>query len=302
MNITIFDVEHGFFALLVSDRGRTIIFDCGHNPHNWVKPAIILPALNLTAIDGLFVSNYDEDHVSGLKDLQQAVFIRTLFRNQSVSVKDLCALKQASGGIGPGMNTLLGMISEYSQLTDWPVELDDLEIKIFYNEYPIFRNTNDLSMVTFVHYKGISIVFPGDLEMKSWDALMCNPYFISNLKKVNIFIAAHHGRIDGLCNNVFKICNPDVIIISDEPKKYNTQDANYTDCAIGIIGPNGAKRSVLSTRKDGLISIQTYTPPVVPSLGWPAYGITTISNKNLVAGQVPTTRLYFPQFFNPTDR
>src|SRR5688500_16415117 len=47
-----------------------------------------------------------------------------------------------------------------------------ITIQPFWNSYPSFTNTNDLSLVAFIKYANFKILFPGDLELAGWQALL----------------------------------------------------------------------------------------------------------------------------------
>jgi beta-lactamase superfamily II metal-dependent hydrolase len=117
--------------------------------------------------------------------------------------------------------------------------------------YPHVTDTNNLSLVLFLHCPGLSIVFPGDLEKPGWRNLLLRPDFQAHLARVNIFVASHHGRENGYLPEVFDYCHPQVIIISDESKQYETQETNYSNRASGIVWNATDTRKVLTTRKDG---------------------------------------------------
>jgi len=107
-----------------------------------------------------------------------------------------------------------------------------------------------------MHYKDIHIVFPGDLECAGWMELLKNKAFVENLKKVNFFVASHHGRDSGYCESVFQLCNPEIIIISDESQKYDTQKGVYNKTHSKGIVFGDTRRHVLTTRSDGMITIK----------------------------------------------
>ena len=65
MRLEIFNVEHGACALLRTSNGKLAMIDCGHNSTTGWMPGDELAARNETALNRLFVTNYDEDHVSG---------------------------------------------------------------------------------------------------------------------------------------------------------------------------------------------------------------------------------------------
>jgi beta-lactamase superfamily II metal-dependent hydrolase len=255
MEIWIFNVEHGFCAYIIADNRNVMLIDCGHNTETRFRPSDYLVANGCTAIERFIVSNYDEDHLSDLPNLKRKLPIQVLRRNRSINASDLRRLKLKSGSIQPGVQALLDMIESYIDPVIEPPEFPEIELKTFYNNFPDFNDTNNLSLVTFLHCRGIHLVYPGDLERPGWLALLRNRLFQKHLSRVNIFIASHHGRENGYCQEVFEYCHPDLIIVSDESIKYDTQDVNYGQHAKGIRWQDGSTKYVLTTRKNGMIRI-----------------------------------------------
>ncbi len=70
-----------------------------------------------------------------------------------------------------------------------------------------------------------------------------------------MFIASHHGRNQGYCENVFSYCNPYLILLSDKNLIHDSQEHDYTKHAIGVDWGNGVTRRVITTRSDGHIRI-----------------------------------------------
>jgi beta-lactamase superfamily II metal-dependent hydrolase len=247
-----------------------MLIDCGHNEKTGFRPSNYLPKNGCTGIENFIVSNYDEDHMSDLPNLWKLKqpngnsFIQLLYRNKSLSGEDLRKLKLKGGPIGSGMESMLEMIRIYTADVTSPPVLQDTQTKYFCNNYPDFEDTNNLSFVTFLHYHDIHLIFPGDLEKKGWLSLLEQKEFQEELAKTNLFIASHHGRISGYCEEVFNYCHPQLIIISDESKQYDTQDVDYTKHAYGVkFGDND--RYVLTTRKDGMITI-SQRPGEIPQI------------------------------------
>lgn len=150
------------------------------------------------------------------------------------------------------------MINSYTEKVS-PGQYDSpgIEVRTFSNCYPAFNDTNNLSLLTFLKVAGVKFVLPGDLERKGWLDLLKNSEVCSLLEGVDIFIASHHGRESGYCKEVFGYCNPSLVIMSDGPIQYNTQEmANvYGKHASGGLF-NGHRRKVLTTRNDGNIGWQ----------------------------------------------
>lgn len=142
-----------------------MLIDCGHNEETGFRPSEYLPKNHCTGIENFIVSNYDEDHISDLPSLCKlkqpngSNFIQTLYRNRSISGEELRKLKLKGGPIAPGMESLLEMLRTYTTDVTSPPLLQDTDISYFKNDYPDFDDTNNLSLVTFLHYHNINLIF-----------------------------------------------------------------------------------------------------------------------------------------------
>ncbi len=253
MNLKFFDVEHGACALLTADDNTRLMIDCGHNDTRGWMPGTYLKQQGITALDMLSISNYDEDHVSGLINLDASVNIGWLARNP-MSTNVIRGLK--SEGTGKGIAHLLTMIDQRYNGTvgSAPPPFADVTQR-FYNVPPAFDDENNLSLAQFVRYHGIGFLFPGDLERAGWLELLKNQSFRSVLSQTNVLLASHHGRESGCCEEAMALCtNLYYVVISDMNHQYETQKTLgfYAKYAKG--GPfRGTNRSVLTTRNDGMI-------------------------------------------------
>lgn len=255
MELTIHDVGHGLCISLIHQNGNVMMWDCGHKDN--YRPSEFLARLGVSSVDYLFITNYDEDHVSDLPGLRRNIRLRSMYRNRSISVEQLRQLKQQGGPISPAMESLLDMIQTYTggPLNPAP-EFPGVRFKTFSNPYgDEFPDANNISLVTLLECGGTKFIIPGDIETKGWLELLKRHDFASELAKVNIFVASHHGRENGYCKEVFDICTPDVVIFSDSSIKYASQEMSqtYASHASGI-NFNDTTRYVLSTRNDGSLT------------------------------------------------
>ena len=255
MRFTIHDVGHGFCAHLMHDNGNAMLWDCGHKSDPDNRPSEFLPAAGVSTVHCFVVTNYDEDHISDLPNLRRAVTINTLYMNRSIAPPQLKQLKEETGPLSPAMSALLSMLDEFTADVTNPPSFPDIRFEMFYCNYPAdFQDTNNLSLVTFLETPMYNFVIPGDVENPAWEKLLQKPEFRTHLERTNIFIASHHGRTSGYCSEVFQYCRPSVVIFSDGPKQYATQEETntYAQHASGIM-VNGRERYVLTTRNDGTI-------------------------------------------------
>ncbi len=255
MKLTIHNVGHGLCVSLIHHNGKVMLWDCGHQ--DGCRPSEFLPSQGIFEVDYFFVSNYDEDHISDLPNLRDKVKLRSMYRNKSISVEQLRALKRQTGPISSAMESMLAMIGSYTggALNPAP-EFPDVRFETFNNSYGIdFSDTNNISLVTFLECGANKFIIPGDLEKDGWEVLLRSESFVSELEGVNIFIASHHGRENGYCREVFDVCSPKVVIFSDSNIQHATQEMaqTYANHAQGI-SFNGTTRYVLSTRNDGSLT------------------------------------------------
>ena len=254
MELRIFDVAHGFCAYLIADNGNVMLFDCGHNQETGFRPSTWLPANGCRGIEKLIIQNFDQDHVSDLPNLLARLPVTSFIRNQSLTTEQLSEIKLVSGPLTDAMQAAIGLHQTYIHPIPDPPVFPNIDFRVFYNPYPTFEDTNNLSVVSFVIYDGLGIVFTGDLESAGWVELLKNSLFRAYLAKTRIFIASHHGRTTGYCPEVFNYCHPDIVLISDKEIVHGTQEQDYSVHASGIPWNGGPdKRYVLTTRNDGMI-------------------------------------------------
>lgn len=256
MWLEIFDVEHGACALLTCDNGARLMIDCGHNGSTGWRPGTYLRSIGVSSLEMLAITNYDEDHVSGLPDLLSNVDVQWLWRNKTVAPTTIRELK-SEDGMGKGIEALVNMASTYGGDTQSsPPTFPGVERSAFCNGYPAFDDENNLSLVVHLSIAGTNFLFPGDLECAGWESLLRQQAFRDLVSNVHVLVASHHGRESGICPDLFDKynCNPYYVVISDKGYMFDTQRTvpYYRSKCRG--GPfRGETRHVLTTRNDGRI-------------------------------------------------
>lgn len=170
--------------------------------------------------------------------------------------------------MGLGIRTLADTIDNYFVGPDQPDDFGDTTIHTFSHSYgppPLgFDDENNLSLVVFLTCGDHRIIFPGDMEKAGWRRLLLNRTFVDMLSGVNIFIASHHGRENGYCEEVMNLCpNLRVVIISDKKKGFQSQETTdkYRQHTNGF-NYYGTERHVLTTRSDGTMTF------IIPTAGY----------------------------------
>jgi len=255
MRIQIFNVEHGFCAYIIANNGNVVLVDCGYNDTTGFRPSSYLPRNGCSGIEHLFVSNFDQDHISDLPALRAILPITLFSRNRSLPPEALRRIKETQGPISRAMDSLLDMHENWIHEVPDPPDFAGIEIETFCNSYPTFTDTNNLSLVTFLRYDGFGILFPGDIELAGWRTLLERESFRTALRCTSVLVASHHGRQSGYCAEAFDYCTPYLVIVSDARKQFATQEQDYANHAQGVPWDGDTMRYVLSTRRDGMITI-----------------------------------------------
>ena len=255
MHIYVMDVEHGNCVALMLPSGHIWMVDCGHNGSTGWRPSDWL-VHNELALHILTVSNLDEDHVTDLPNIHKHCKPDRFRTNWHLDPDWVRREKQKVGGPGPGIEKAITYMGEYTSNAK-SIEYG-IDKQYFCHGADRFTDFNNLSVVSFCRLGGFGIVLPGDLEAAGWRAHLDNRNFQACLASVKVFIASHHGRENGFCEEVFDYCSPDVVIVSDKSIEYGTQEGviqRYGN-KVGDIAYDGRSRSVLTTRNDGAIHIR----------------------------------------------
>jgi hypothetical protein len=268
--LRIWDVEHGACAMLHHLRdgyaGRLGMIDSGDKA-GWTPSAYIRHNLNRSTLDYLFITNVDQDHISDLEGLwRNGLNVAVWHKNPSISADVFLQLKKQGGPLTidawryfQTMNTHVAPVSEpFSQ------NMGGIKSRLFWNSYPRFTNTNDLSLVVFISFGMFIILFPADLERAGWLALLRDPDFRHELSKTTILVASHHGRQNGYCKEVFDFCHPQAVVMSDKSIVHDTQlmasvyHGEVVKHYAGgvVVATTGKRRHVLTTRRDGHIHFE----------------------------------------------
>lgn len=239
------------------------MMDCGLNAARGWYPSV---AYGGQRIDTLMLMNLDEDHCEDLPYLWGACPIGAIVSNPTVNGWALRQIK-AQNGMRQGVAKALEIFEGHGagMIGDWQNDLGGVGWHVFWNRYGSdFWDTNNLSMAAFVRFGSFTMLYGGDMERAGWRRLLTNRTFRLCLAETKVYLASHHGRENGCCDELFDLFRPELVIVSDDTKAHGTQETNgwYARRAIGIPDlqqPSSLAgrplRKVMTTRRDGSISI-----------------------------------------------
>ena len=204
LQIVVFNVGAGQSILIYPNdqKDHAQLIDCGGNeefsPVDFLVDKKLLPDNKL---GGLVITNYDHDHFSWLPDLWKKItiwtsrFPKNLSSQELINHKDevtdalnhVCHIKNTYTAPAPTFNPVYDMHTYH-------LNQDDLKGDI---------NTNHLSQIVFVTYKGSKLCVAGDLEAPAWEKMLLNQEVRTHLTTTNVLIAPHHGRENGYHESIF---------------------------------------------------------------------------------------------------
>lgn len=265
MILRIWDVQHGACAMLAhqcdnGDQGRLAMIDSGDNGlTGWRPSTYIKSQLRRSVLDYLFITNADLDHMSDLNNLwTEGITVSSFHRNRSVSPEALRIIKEANGELTDDIERYLALHAQYVHPVEAPFDqhMGGITATTFYNPYPRFYDTNNLSLVVFFKFGPFKILFPGDLEEDGWVAMLEQPAFRDELAGTTVLVASHHGRTNGYCSRIFDYFKPQAVVVSDKSIVHSTQKPHYQYAASNhgvLVSNTNRRRRCLTTRKDGWI-------------------------------------------------
>ncbi len=261
IRVITFNVEHGNCHAIFSTDNRAVLIDLGwsdsFSPLEWLKRQ------GLNTIDVLVITHPHADHIKGIHELANFQ-TKIIYRPAHVPdelIRDLDpSLKYAWQVVNTYWTQPIPITDKFYEATSPSRANFELQ---FFGGYSPTANLNNYSVVTVLNYFGLKLLFPGDLEYAGWTALLNNPAFVSAVAGTNILVAAHHGRQQGWCAELFNFISPQLVIISDGAATESSYASEYSKRALGAkvkAGNTGEvkTKNVVSTRDNGHIDISAW--------------------------------------------
>ena len=150
----------------------------------------------------------------------------------------------------------------FDQNTTFSIPIDTVKSDSTLNS----KVRNNSSIIRYVKYQGVRLLFAGDLETAGWDWLAKNDTYFATLMRggLDVLVAPHHGHESGFPDALFKLTgNVKTIILSKDSeasKEGSDVYSGYSNYADGVNYYNLNDKStyfgkVLTTRSNGNIYV-----------------------------------------------
>ncbi len=255
LEVAILDVSQGDFVYAVTPTGDNLVIDVGTGD---VVPSIFLK--NINQISELQISHPHINHFDDILRISKktiksfrcpslAKFDDKVIGRKKTDKAKIAALRELEARVTAD-NDAVKTGRGFSHTVYFADNIDD-------------KDPNTASAVTILAYKGVKLLFGGDLPASGWENLLKKSDFVSAVSGTNVFKVPLHGRQEGCCQALFdlKEFKPLLCIISDKSLDNDNKSTVVTDwyakraSGCRIVGYDGP-RKVLSTRSDGSIFIK----------------------------------------------
>lgn len=246
----IWKVEHGNSAFILTPNSKKVAMDAGCSD-SFSPSQYLNTEWNIDNIDALVVSHPHKDHIQDLPSMLQYIEIKSRFWNpytpeRLIYPSDRSNLREPLKSWDNMSKVFTETVPEDRSIKNSKF-MGGVKFNFFCNKEHYLdgvakENINNYSVLTTVKYKGLMIIFPGDLEPAGWDALLDNTSVGDNLDaQIKVLIAPHHGRKSGIRlsdGSIYKrfidMLKPSLTIISDVWGNETTDPDAYRPFCSGL--------------------------------------------------------------------
>jgi beta-lactamase superfamily II metal-dependent hydrolase len=259
---------HSLEGMAQTPNGKDIVIDLGIGSHGSDKqfsPLRHMKRNGVSSIEHLVITHPHADHLDDIMNLDNlGISVMTFSRPRCLTQ---AALEE---GMDEDRKERLAAFFEMDarynapvapeNMSDVPDNWGGLTFRTYFpNPGNNETNINNHSIVTVFRFGGIKVVVPGDNEPSSWSLLRGLNGFETDVANADVLVAPHHGRASGYDEEVVKLINPRLTIISDKFSETTAAD-KYTRLSRGwsVHKSDGTSqdRKCLTTRKDGRVQVE----------------------------------------------
>ena len=208
--INVLSVGQGACNIIHGKDIPVIMIDGGSTDEKDVGKYKIIPFLlskDIDAIDYIFVSHPDEDHVSGIYELLQD-------DNNDIKIKNIImsTYNARINSLAMEKNVKVYLMHAGQEITSENIKIQCLSPN---NLITLQDNdVNDLSLVLKITYNDFSAIFPGDISSNIERQIVANKKYANSIKQADFLSAPHHGSKYSSCQEFLTALEPKIITIS----------------------------------------------------------------------------------------
>lgn len=238
LSVNYIDVEQGDSILVNFPDGKNMLIDCG-NGETRITKAIIdyLNSRNVSTIDWFVITHPDVDHVGGAVEVINAFEIKNAFVPDILDINkiyfprfksayDLLVEKNVDIKYSDNYKFIKGDDYSIVFLSPLPLELGGSYQKLNMALVPTENETNDVSPIMLLEYKGVRFLFTGDAG-KEQEAFVMENYAVGlyqktfggygisvKLEDIDFLKVSHHGASGASSLKFLELIKPKNAVLS----------------------------------------------------------------------------------------
>jgi competence protein ComEC len=271
--LIVWDVQHGSAAYMKTPNGKHIAFDLGtgsiKDSNKTFSPLLRLKnRWKVPRLDQVILSHQHRDHIDDIFNFDE-LSPRVFRRPKHLTEAEIRGDSRNTKGEQSKIDKYFEISDQYNtpvSASEKPTEPENnggVDFKVFQPTKCKRDNINNHSLVTVVTYLGWRMIIPGDNEKESWEELLAMPGFKNAIAGTDVLLAPHHGRENGFSEELFKVIEPSLVIISDGPVGTTCARDKYFNktktqpCKVWVTSKGQIEdRWVLTTRNDKSIRLR----------------------------------------------
>lgn len=213
--VTVLDVGQGQCVLLQTE-GKTYVVDCGGSEGEGAgeKAARHLLSQGKTQIEGLILTHFDEDHVSGAAQLMRRIQVDRLYMPRQPEHEDCAALAEMAGE------------RAFFVEEDVCISLEQAQMWIF---APLSRTSSNESGLSVLFTAGeCDTLITGDMSRNLERRLIASHH----LPDIEILVAGHHGSKSSTGLELLQALRPEAVAVSVGQNAYGHPSPEMLDRAV----------------------------------------------------------------------
>lgn len=206
LELTMLNVGQGLSILINAD-GHYMMYDGGGRERSSYVVAY-LKQHNVSHLDYMFASHYDEDHIAGLVGVMNTTSVGQLITPDyewNTDIYRSFRSKVTEKGI-----------SEIHPSVGYSVSLGNAEITVLgpegYNPY----EDNNNSLIVQIRYGSFTCLMTGDAELEEENQTV----YHRRLSDVDVYVVGHHGSASSSSDTLLNTITPECAFISVGPNQY----------------------------------------------------------------------------------
>lgn len=211
LEITCLSVGHGQAIVLSSPGGRNILFDAGSITSQDIAQRTLMPFFRMKgirALDALFISHGDLDHINAVADVASFIKIRRVYANakfietaRQPSIEQQLWSQLERLGVSPEPVTDYTGRDGLRIQSLWPAAEAVAEAAI---------SENDKSEAILIEYAGRRVLLCGDIELYAQEQIVS----LYPQLRVDVMVLPHHGSNANLDERFIEQINPRTVVAS----------------------------------------------------------------------------------------